>query len=96
MLRRLARASLLVLSSRLEGGANVISEAARAGVPVLASRIPGSVGLLGARYPGYFRCGDTAGLARLMRRAETDHVYYRKLERWCRALAPRFEPAAGV
>ena len=93
VLRRLTRASLLVLSSRLEGGANVISEAARAGVPVLASRIPGSVGLLGARYPGYFRYGDTAGLARLMRRAETDRVYYRTLERWCRALAPRFEPA---
>jgi putative glycosyltransferase (TIGR04348 family) len=92
-LRRLARASLLVLSSRLEGGANVISEAARSGVPVLASRIPGSVGLLGARYPGYFACGDTAGLARLMSRAETDGAYYRTLERWCRALAPRFEPA---
>jgi putative glycosyltransferase (TIGR04348 family) len=92
-LRRLARSRLLVLSSRLEGGANVISEAVRSGIPVLASRIPGSIGLLGAGYPGYFRYGDTAELARLMRRAETDRAYYRTLERWCRAVAPRFAPA---
>src|SRR5207253_694581 len=37
----LARCRLMVLSSRMEGGANVISEALASGVPVLASRIPG-------------------------------------------------------
>jgi putative glycosyltransferase (TIGR04348 family) len=93
VLRRLARSSLLVLSSRLEGGANVISEAARSGVPVLASRISGSIGLLGERYPGYFRYGDTTTLARLMRRAEIDRVYYRTLERRCRQIASLFTPA---
>jgi len=89
----LARSKLLVLSSRVEGGANVVSEAVRVGTPVLASRIPGSIGLLGAGYPGYFRPGDTAELARLMRRAETDEKYYGMLARWCRTIAPRFAPA---
>ena len=48
------RASLMVLSSILEGGANVISEAVVAGLPVIASEIAGSVGLLGKDYPGYY------------------------------------------
>lgn len=89
----LARSRLLVLSSRMEGGANVISEAVAEGVPVLASRIPGSVGLLGRRYPGFFPVGDTRALAMLLRRAETNAAYYERLRRWCEALRPRFEPA---
>ena len=44
--RVLAKTRLMVLSSRMEGGANVISEAVVAGVPVIASEIAGSVGLL--------------------------------------------------
>jgi glycosyltransferase involved in cell wall biosynthesis len=52
-------ADRLVLSSKSEGGANVISEAVMASVPVIASRIPGTVGLLGENYPGYFEFGDT-------------------------------------
>src|SRR3990167_6949633 len=72
---------LLVLSSRMEGGANVISEAVVDGTPVVASRIPGSVGLLGAGYPGYFPVGDTAALARRLRRAETDSRFYHRLRR---------------
>ena len=40
----MTRSRLLVLSSLLEGGANVISEAAADGVPVLASRVPGKIG----------------------------------------------------
>jgi putative glycosyltransferase (TIGR04348 family) len=76
---RLARARLMVISSRMEGGANVISEALAASVPVLASRIPGNVGLLGAAYPGYFERGDTRALAALLERAETDRVFYRRL-----------------
>src|SRR6266852_4947272 len=66
--RLLARSRLLVLSSRMEGGANVISEALVDGIPVLASRIPGSVGLLGPRYPGYFLVADSDALARLLHR----------------------------
>jgi glycosyltransferase involved in cell wall biosynthesis len=75
-LRLLARSRLLVLTSLMEGGANTISEAIAAGVPVLASRIPGSVGLLGTQYPGYFPVGDTAALAALLTRAETDTKFY--------------------
>jgi putative glycosyltransferase (TIGR04348 family) len=91
--RLLARSHLLVLSSLMEGGANVISEALVDGVPVLASRILGSVGLLGARYPGYFPLRNTEALARLLHRAETDEDFYRRLADWCAALAPQFEPA---
>jgi putative glycosyltransferase (TIGR04348 family) len=89
----LARSRLLVLSSRLEGGANVISEALADGVPVLASRIPGSVGLLGADYPGYFPVGDTPALARLLARAEADAGFLARLKDWCAELAPQVQPA---
>jgi putative glycosyltransferase (TIGR04348 family) len=43
----IARSHLLVVSSVMEGGANVIAEAARIGTPVLASRVSGNVGMLG-------------------------------------------------
>ena len=91
--RLIASSRLMVLSSRMEGGANTISEAAVDGVPVLASRIPGSVGLLGNNYPGYFPVGDAVALARLLRRAETDRRFYAKLKAWCSSLAPMFHPA---
>ena len=90
--RRIARSHLLVLSSRMEGGANVICEAVMAGTPVLASRIPGNVGMLGTDYAGYFPLGDTAALAELMSRAETDSVFYQQLVDQCAARAPLFEP----
>jgi glycosyltransferase involved in cell wall biosynthesis len=92
-LRILARSRLLVLSSRLEGGANVLSEAIAAGVPVVASRIPGSVGLLGDDYLGYFPVGDTETLANLLDRAETDAGFYNGLRTWCRRLRPLVRPA---
>ena len=75
-LRLLARCRLLSLTSELEGGANVISEAIALGVPVVSSRIAGSLGLLGTDYPGYFPFGDTQALADLLRRAETDTDFY--------------------
>ncbi len=71
--RILAGSRLLVLSSRMEGGANAIAEAVVDQVPVVASRISGSIGMLGARYPGFFPFGDTRALARLLRRAEEEH-----------------------
>ncbi len=91
--RRIARSHLLVLSSRMEGGANVICEAVMAGTPVLASRIPGNVGMLGAEYAGYFPFGDETALAELMLRAEQDPDFYRQLTEQCAVRAPLFEPA---
>jgi putative glycosyltransferase (TIGR04348 family) len=79
-LKWLASSHAMVISSRMEGGANVVCEALRIGVPVLASRIPGNVGLLGGSYPGYFPLEDEKALARLIRRACTDAKFYRKLK----------------
>jgi putative glycosyltransferase (TIGR04348 family) len=90
--RRLARARLLVLSSRMEGGANVISEAIAVGTPIVASRISGSIGLLGEDYPGYFEVGDTLSLRQLLQRAEEEPRFYRKLKRSCNALLPLVKP----
>jgi len=83
--RAYAQAHLLALPSRMEGGANVISEAVMADLPVVASRISGSVGLLGEDYPGYYPVGDTAALQTLLLRAESDQAFYRSLESACRA-----------
>jgi putative glycosyltransferase (TIGR04348 family) len=91
--RLIAGSHLLVLSSRMEGGANVISEAVVDRTPIIASQIPGSVGLLGQNYPGYFRVGDTEALATLLRRAETDSRYYGRLRTHCTRLAPMFRPS---
>lgn len=76
-----ARSRLMVISSRMEGGANVVSEAVVAGLPVLASAIPGNEGLLGSDYPGYYRLGDTEGLRASMLRAETEGSFYQALQR---------------
>jgi putative glycosyltransferase (TIGR04348 family) len=89
----LARSRLLVLSSRLEGGANVVSEAIADDVPVLASHIPGNVGILGADYPGYFPTGDTRALATLLHQAETDMTFLGRLESRIAQLRPLVDPA---
>ena len=89
----LASSHAMVISSRMEGGANVVSEAIRIGVPVIASRIPGNVGLLGRGYPAYFGLGDTGALARLMQRAATDPQFYALLKRHMAALRPMVAPA---
>jgi putative glycosyltransferase (TIGR04348 family) len=91
--RLLSRARAMVLSSRSEGGANVISEAVAAGVPVLAARIDGSVGLLGRDYPGYFPVGDTEALTRLLTRIETDTAFLKRLNRAIARRAHLFRPA---
>jgi len=90
----LARSHVLVVSSRMEGGANVIAEAARIGTPVLASRVPGNVGMLGRNYPGYFALGDERALARLVLRMHSDAGYALHLRRALRARRKLFAPAA--
>jgi len=88
------RTNLVVLPSRMEGGANVISEAAVAGAPVVASDIPGSIGLLGKNYPGLYPVSDEQALSELLYRAEHDPVFYDELGACCRALQPRFTESA--
>jgi putative glycosyltransferase (TIGR04348 family) len=92
-LRLLARARVLVLSSEMEGGANVVSEALACSVPVLSSRISGSIGILGPDYPGYFEVGDTKGLAALLARAEDEPSFLADLRRRGRSLAHLVSPA---
>lgn len=87
-LRLLSGSHLLVLTSLLEGGANVISEAIANAVPVLSTHIPGSVGILGPDYPGYFPVGDTRVLCRLMRQTEVDRTFYADLKLRVQNLMP--------
>jgi len=86
------RGRVLLLPSRIEGGANVLIEAVTAGVPVLASRIGGSVGLLGDDYPGLFPAGDDAALARLIRRCRDQPAFLERLRAHCVRRARRFTP----
>jgi len=92
-LRALARAHALIVPSRLEGGANVVSEALMCGVPILASRIAGSVGVLGEDHPGYFPVGDHRALAELLVRAEREPAFLAALRARSAALRPLVEPA---
>lgn len=84
-LRLMARSRLIVISSRMEGGANVVSEALAAGVPVIASKIPGNIGMLGTDYAGYYPLEDEKALAQLLWRAESDPAFYRRLRKHCAA-----------
>src|SRR5688500_12468834 len=91
-LRWLASSHVMVISSRMEGGANVVCEALRIGVPVLASRISGNVGLLGGRYPGYFPLEDTRALALLIAKARDNRAFYATLKRHIARLRPLVDP----
>jgi putative glycosyltransferase (TIGR04348 family) len=90
--QRIRRAHLLLVSSIIEGGANVIAEAVTAGVPVLASRIPGNIGMLGEGYAGYFPAGDAPELALAMMRASRDASFVARLREQCARRAPLFAP----
>ena len=91
--RRIRNANAMVISSVMEGGANVIVEAVTCGVPVIASRISGNVGMLGADYAGYFAVGNDEELARLLDRVSRDGDFLAQLKAQCAARAPLFEPA---
>jgi glycosyltransferase involved in cell wall biosynthesis len=77
----------------MEGGANVIVEAVLSGTPVLASRMSGNIGMLGARYPGYFEVGDAKGLARELARLCAAPSALRALAMACRERRALFSPA---
>lgn len=96
VMRRLGRARLLSLTSEMEGGANVISEAIVSGTPVISSHISGSIGLLGQDYPGFFEPGNTAQLTDLLLRTEMDEDFYRLLVDHCRKRKPLFDPANEI
>lgn len=89
---RLARCRLMVISSIMEGGANVVSEALAADVPVIASDIDGNVGMLGAGYAGYYPCGNERALADLLHHAETSPEFYDLLKAQCARRKPLVEP----
>ena len=79
-LQQLSRSHLMVISSLMEGGAHVVTEAIAIGVPVIASDIPGNRGLLGDDYPGYYPVGDAKALALILQKAEFEPSFYRSLE----------------
>ncbi|HUH04124.1 MAG TPA: selenoneine biosynthesis selenosugar synthase SenB [Kofleriaceae bacterium] len=92
-LHLLAESQLLVLTSRAEGGANVVTEAIACRTPVISTRIDGSLGLLGQDYPGYVPVGDAEALAAAMHRAATDRAFYADLGARISALGPLVDPA---
>jgi putative glycosyltransferase (TIGR04348 family) len=93
-LRLMASSQVLAVTSKHEGGANVVSEAIASSVPVISSRIDGSIGLLGPDYPGYFEPGDAAGLAELLWRLERNQDgILDELRARCQALRSLVDPA---
>ena len=92
----LANSHLTSITSRMEGSSNVLCEALASGVPVAASRISGLMGTLGDDYPGYYEFGDTAGLKRLLLRAENDSTFYESLARHCAEVTPLVNPEREI
>ncbi len=91
--QRIKHSQLLVNTSRMEGGAHVILEAAQSGCAVLASNVPGNVGMLGENHAGLFNLGDDAGLAHLIARSRDDMSFFQSLRDQTFARAHLFEPA---
>jgi putative glycosyltransferase (TIGR04348 family) len=89
----LAESHLALITSRMEGSSNVLSESIASSVPVIATQISGLIGTLGRDYPGYFPVGDTRALAALLQRAESDRAFYRSLQHACARLRALVDPA---
>jgi putative glycosyltransferase (TIGR04348 family) len=88
----IAQAHVLVVPSRMEGGANVIAEALTAGTPVIASNVSGNVGMLGADWPGFFPVGNAPALAQTLMLCLRDPGLYALLQRCANERAPLFLP----
>jgi putative glycosyltransferase (TIGR04348 family) len=91
--RHIQHGHLLVSTSKMEGGAHVILEAAQSSTAVLASRVAGNVGMLGPGFAGYFDLGDDAALAALIARARDDAQFLARLRAQTVARAPLFDSA---
>jgi putative glycosyltransferase (TIGR04348 family) len=87
------KTQVMVMSSVMEGGANVVSEAAVAGVPIVASNIPGNIGLIGADHPGLYPVKNTKALQKILLRCEQDHSFLRGLTQRSKKLAKKFTAA---
>lgn len=85
-----ATSDLLLNTSRVEGGANVLCEAIQMGLPCIATDIPPNAGMLGEHYPGLFPMDDAPALANLLERVTCDEVFLQKLSDAVRARAPLF------
>ena len=92
-LRILSQSRLMVISSRMEGGAHVVSEAIALGIPVIASDIPGNRGLLGEDYPAYYPVADENALATLLYRAENTPAFYASLQKHINLRKELIQPA---
>ncbi|MGA7613939.1 MAG: selenoneine biosynthesis selenosugar synthase SenB [Thermoanaerobaculia bacterium] len=90
--RLIASCHGLVLTSLMEGGANVLSEAIVAKTPILSSRIDSSVAILGRDYPGFFEVRDAEGLKNALLRFEMEPEYRARLETHVEKLAPEVRP----
>jgi len=92
----LGKSRLLVLSSKNEGAAAVLSEAIAARTPILASRNPGNEGVLTPHYPGFFEYGDDLGLALLLDQAENSPSFLYSLIAAGDRLRPAFHPRKEI
>jgi glycosyltransferase involved in cell wall biosynthesis len=89
----LGKCRLMVISSIMEGGANVVIEALTNETPVIASRMSGNIGMLGTDYHGYFEVGDHQGLANLIQRCVEDRSFLNLLREYGARRSSRFYPA---
>ena len=92
-LRMISQSRLMVISSRMEGGAHVVSEAIALGIPVIASDIPGNRGLLGEDYPAYYPVANESALANLLYRSETMPTFYASLQKYIDLRKELIKPA---
>ncbi len=91
-LELIAGSDVLVIPSKSEGAANVLSEAIASGTPILASKIPGNVGILGAEPGPYFPVGDKEALATLLLRFERNSDFRKQLKSRVQALQGMVSP----
>ena len=86
----LTQSHFTILSSRMEGGSSVVSEAIVNRVPILASKISSNVGQLGKDYTGFFGTEDAKQLAQRMHQCEIDASYRGQLLEHTEQVRPKF------